>query len=81
MQTDIVQLLANIKSNIAAVEQGERSASVLNEIEADCNRQRTVCGSVSADRCRAKSRHCSPYGVLRRAYGPGPCAPAFPEAG
>lgn len=36
MQTDIVQLLANIKSNIAAVEQGERSASVLNEIEADC---------------------------------------------
>ena len=36
MQTDIVQLLMNIKLNIAAVEQGERSASVLNEIEADC---------------------------------------------
>ena len=36
MQTDIVQLLANIKSNIAAVEQGERRAAVLDEIEADC---------------------------------------------
>ena len=36
MQTDIVQLLMNIKLNIAAVEQGERSASVMNEIEADC---------------------------------------------
>ena len=36
MQTDIVQLLANIKTNIAAVEQGERRAAVLDEIEADC---------------------------------------------
>ena len=36
MQTDIVQLLANIKSNVAAVEQGERRAAVLDEIEADC---------------------------------------------
>ena len=36
MQTDIVQLLMNMKSNIAAVEQGERRAAVLDEIEADC---------------------------------------------
>lgn len=36
MQTDIVQLLANIKLNIAAVEQGERCAEILDEIEADC---------------------------------------------
>ena len=36
MQTDIVQLLTNMKLNIAAVEQGERRAAVLDEIEADC---------------------------------------------
>lgn len=36
MQTEIVQLLTNIQRNIAAVEQGERSASILTEIEADC---------------------------------------------
>ena len=36
MQTDIVQLLTNMKLNIAAVEQGERRAAVLDEIEVDC---------------------------------------------
>ena len=36
MQTDIAQLLTNIKLNIAAVEQGERHTAILNEIEADC---------------------------------------------
>lgn len=38
MQTEIVQLLTNIQRNIAAVEQGERSASILAEIETDCIR-------------------------------------------
>ena len=36
MQTDIAQLLTNIKLNIAAVEQGERHTAILNEIETDC---------------------------------------------
>ena len=36
MQTDIVQLLTSMKLNITAVEQGERCAAVLDEIEADC---------------------------------------------
>ena len=36
MQTDIAQLLTNIKLNIAAIEQGERHTAILNEIEADC---------------------------------------------
>ena len=33
MQTDIAQLLTNIKLNIAAVEQGKRHTAILNEIE------------------------------------------------
>ena len=36
MQTDIAQLLTNLKLNIVAVEQGERQTAILNEIETDC---------------------------------------------